>query len=109
MRSHSLEPLLDTARIYLHVSAGRVTLVGEVASEASRARVERLARHTESVLALRHRLQVYPGQQMRAQDVQLEAAARLALRWAVPNDAASIHTTVEHGRLTLEGEVASEA
>ncbi len=99
------DPGVNTADIGVTVKNGVVTLRGRVSSLAKKLAVEKVVKEFPGVKAIAVDLEVkIPGCAERT-DSDLAMAAENALRWdvLVPND--QIKVTLDHGLLTLEGEV----
>jgi len=99
------EPSLDAAHIGVTASNGVVTLSGFVDSYLAKSAAERAAARVQGVKAIAEEIEVrLPNHQKRADDEIAERAARI-LSWdiEVPHD--SIHVKVEHGVVTLTGDV----
>jgi osmotically-inducible protein OsmY len=99
------EPSVDAADIGVTVDQGVVTLRGDVKTYAEKAAAERVALRVYGVKAVANDIEVriLPG--AKRTDAEIAAAAVNALSWntQVP---AGIHVTVDHGWITLRGEVA---
>ena len=99
------DPGVNTADIGVTVKNGVVTLKGRVCSLAKKLAVEKVVKEFPGVKAIAVDLEVkIPGCAERT-DSDLAMAAENTLRWdvLVPND--QIKATLDHGLLTLEGEV----
>lgn len=99
------EPSLDAAGIGVGVADGVVTLTGHVASYAAKRAAEKAAKRVAGVRALANDLVVELPIFARRDDTDLARAALESLTWCttVPED--SVTVTVNHGWITLEGEV----
>ena len=99
------DPGVNTADIGVTVKNGVVTLKGRVSSLAKKLAIEKVVKEFPGVKAIAVDLEVkIPGYAERT-DSDIALAAENALRWdvLVPKD--QIKVTLEHGLLTLEGEV----
>ncbi|HZS81418.1 MAG TPA: BON domain-containing protein [Stellaceae bacterium] len=99
------EPRVDAAHIGVSVHDAVVTLSGHVASYAEKFAAERTARQVKGVKAIAEELEVRLPSDKKLSDDEIAARAVRMLTWdeLVPNDRISIK--VEHGIVTLEGEV----
>ena len=95
---------LDTAGIGVAVTDSAVTLTGHVRSYAEKRAAEKAAKRIDGVLAVANDLEVRLPTSLQRDDTDVAKAVASTLRWnvSVPND---ITATVEHGWVTLEGEV----
>lgn len=99
------EPSVNAGDIGVEVKDGIVTLAGHVSSYAEKWDAERAAQRVVGVKALAIEMDVnLPGSSHR-NDVDIARAVENALQWSiyVPSDA--IKAMVEHGHVTLSGEV----
>jgi osmotically-inducible protein OsmY len=99
------EPSIDAADIGVAVEDGVVTLTGHVASYAEKLAVEEAVRRVKGVKAIAQGIEVrYPDSKKTADD-QIAKRALDILAWdiSVPNE--RIQVKVQHGWLTLSGEV----
>ncbi len=99
------EPSLDAAHIGVTAKNGVVTLCGFVDSYAAKTAAERAAARVQGVKAIAEEIEVrLPSHQKHADDEIAERAVRI-LNWdiEVPHD--RIHVKVEHGVVTLTGNV----
>jgi osmotically-inducible protein OsmY len=98
------EPSIDERRIGVSVVDGVVTLSGEVSSYAEKWKAERVVERVEGVRGIANELEVETT--IRPSDADIAQAAVNALQWnvLVPDD--QIKVKVEHGWITLKGEVA---
>lgn len=99
------EPRVNAAEIGVAVVDGVVTLTGRVDSWAEKTAAERAVKRVEGVAAVAEEVQVrVPGISQRS-DADIARSAANSLTWNtwVPKD--SVTVKVEHGWLTLEGEV----
>lgn len=99
------EPSIDAADIGVAVEDGVATLTGHVGSYAEKLAVEDAVRRVRGVKAIAEEIEVrYPDGKQTADD-QIAKRALDILAWdiSVPND--RIQVKVQHGWLTLTGEV----
>ena len=100
------EPSIEAASIGVTAKDGVVTLSGHVTSYAEKIAAERATRRVKGVRAIAQEIEVrYPGSARTADD-EIATRALNALKWiaAVPHE--DIKVTVNHGLVTLSGEVA---
>jgi len=99
------EPSVDAAHIGVAASHGVVTLSGHVASHVEKLAAERAARNIYGVRAVANELDVrLPGSHKRTdEDIATACVNALKQHSSVPQG--RIKPTVEHGRITLHGEV----
>jgi len=100
--------LTHASKIGVGVKDGIVTLSGSVNSYFEKWAAERAAKRVYGVKALAEELEVELPDSTERTDSEIAQAAENALSWnvAVPSD--RIQVMVEHGWLTLQGEVDSE-
>jgi len=99
------EPSLDAAHIGVTAKTGVVTLSGFVDNYAAKSAAERAAARVQGVKAIAEEIEVrLPSDQKHADDEIAERAVRI-LNWdiEVPHD--RVHVKVEHGVVTLAGDV----
>jgi osmotically-inducible protein OsmY len=99
------EPSVNAAQIGVEVKGGIVTLVGHVASYAEKWDAERAVQHVSGVKGLIAKIDVLLPESCRRNDDAIAKAAESILHWTtyLPKD--SVKATVEHGWLTLAGDV----
>jgi osmotically-inducible protein OsmY len=99
------QPSVDSAHIGVAVESGVVTLTGHVASYAEKIDVEDAVKRVRGVKAIAQEIDVrYPNAKKTADDeIAKRALAILAWDVSVPNDRIGIR--VQHGWVTLSGEV----
>jgi len=99
------DPAIDATDVGVIVKDGVVTLTGHLASHAEKCAAERAALRVSGVRAIAVELDVKLPSEHTRSDTDIAIAAQHALNWnvAVPND--GIQVKVEHGNLTLTGEV----
>lgn len=97
------DPSVPATEIGVVVKDGVVTLTGTVDSYMKKWRAEEVAHRVNGVIAVANEIQVrWLGERT---DSDIAAAAVHALTWnsAIPQD--KVHVTVDHGWITLKGEV----
>ena len=99
------EPVVDAAHIGVSVRDGVVTLSGHVGSYIEKYEAERAARRVRGVRAVAQELTVELPNDKKTADDEIAARALKLLNWdgLVPDDRLSLR--VEHGIVTLGGEV----
>ena len=99
------EPNLKNKYVAVGVRDGVVTLAGYVDSYADKWRAERVASRVKGVKAVVNELEVKLPSSSQRTDPEIARAAVNALQWnvLVPHD--QIQVVVEHGWITLRGEV----
>jgi VCBS repeat-containing protein len=98
------DPKVNAARVGVSVSNGAVSLTGEVDTYPEKWAVEEAAKRVGGVRSLAEDLTVKPLGTHKHTDAEIAEAALNALKWDVwvPD---TITLTVEHGRITLQGQV----
>ncbi len=99
------EPSLDAAHIGVAANAGVVTLSGFVSSYAEKAAAERAARRVRGVRALAEEIEVRLPQFQKHGDDEIAERTLRILAWDVEVPDQNIQVKVEHGVVTLSGEV----
>lgn len=99
------DPSLDERSIGVKVQNGVVTLVGEVAHYADRYTAEEVAKRVMGVRAIANELQVKIPKPGERSDIDIANAAANALKWNVSLGACTVKAVVNHGWVTLSGEV----
>ncbi len=99
------EPSIDAAHIGVAANAGVVTLTGNVRSFAQKVAAERAAGRVKGVKAVAEEIEVKLPDDVKRSDEDIAGAAIERLAWdaSVPSDAVEIR--VEHGWITLKGQV----
>lgn len=99
------EPGIDSAHIGIAVANGIVTLSGHVASYTEKLAVERAVARLRGVKGIAEELVVRLPHETKRSDDEIAERARKILAWdtTVPDD--KIGIKVEHGRVTLNGQV----
>ena len=99
------EPGVDATHVGVTVDAGVVALRGEVATYQEKLTAERTARHVHGVRAVANELEVKPTGSLVWSDSEIAKAVAnmLDLDTAIPEKA--VQATVQHGWVTLTGEV----
>ena len=96
---------LDESAIRVVVEEGVVTLTGHVASWIEKRRAEDAAKRVAGVRGVANDVEVrVPGSQRR-DDTDLVEAALAALRWDYSVPHTRLKVTVDHGSLSLDGDV----
>jgi osmotically-inducible protein OsmY len=105
MDALEFEPSVDAAHIGVSVEEGVVTLSGHVRSFVEKFAAERIARQVKGVCAVAQELEVRLPSDKKLADDEIAARAVRILHWdqMVPGDRLSVK--VEHGIVTLNGEV----
>lgn len=95
---------LDDQGIGVAATTDTVTLTGYVRSYAEKRAAEKAAQRVRGVTVVANDLEVRLPDIMRRDDPDIAAAVAAALKWnvSVPN---GVNATVEHGWVTLEGDV----
>jgi len=99
------EPGVDAAHIGVTVDSGVVTLQGEVRTYFEKLDAERTARRVYGVRAVANDLIVKPTLAMTRSDGEIAKAVANALDWDSVIPKGAVKATVEHGFVTLTGEV----
>ncbi|HXZ01846.1 MAG TPA: BON domain-containing protein [Stellaceae bacterium] len=99
------DPSVDAAHIGVSVGEGVVTLSGHVRSFVEKLAAERIVRQVKGVRAVAQELEVRLPSDKKLADDEIAARAVRILHWdqMVPGDRISVK--VEHGIVTLDGEV----
>ena len=99
------DPVVNETDVGVIVKEGVVTLTGHLSSYAEKCAAERAAERVHGVKALAVELTVKLPSPNERTDAQIAAAAENAIEWnsLVPQD--KVRPTVEHGWITLNGEV----
>lgn len=97
------EPGIDERRIALSVLDGIVTLAGEVGSYPERLKVERVVEQVKGVRGIVNDLEVHTSE--KRTDIDIAHAALDNLKWTVAVQSEKVKVKVDHGWLTLTGEV----
>jgi osmotically-inducible protein OsmY len=101
----SWDPSIDASQITVTAIEGVVTLKGHVQVYAEKHAAEEVAKHVHGVRAIANEIEVVLGDSLQRDDAEIAAAALVALDWhsKVPHE--RVQVIVDHGRVTLEGEV----
>ena len=99
------EPAVHAAQIGVEVKDGVVTLAGEVSSYTEKWNAEHAAQRVAGVKALAVALTVKLSAFGERNDADIAASARNILGWTSSLPADAVKVLVEHGWLTLSGEV----
>jgi osmotically-inducible protein OsmY len=105
MDALEFDPSVDAAHVGVSARDGVVTLSGHVASFAEKFAAERVVRQVKGVHAVAQELEVRLPSDKKVADDEIAARAVRILKWdqVVPGD--RIAVKVEHGIVTLSGEV----
>src|SRR5512145_2428549 len=96
---------LKQCDIGVTVKKGVVTLTGTVDSYAKKLAAQKAAHSVPGVLDVANEIEVKVTGSLRRTDSEIARAIRHALEWDVLVPSYKIHSTVENGWVTLEGEV----
>ena len=99
------EPSITAAHIGVAANAGVVTLTGHVETFAQKRAAERAARRVEGVKAVAEELEVRLRFSIKRDDGAIAAAVLNRFSWDASVPANAVKATVEHGRVTLTGQV----
>jgi osmotically-inducible protein OsmY len=99
------EPSVNAAHIGVTANKGVVTLTGFVPSYAEKLAAERAARRVKGVRAIAEEIEVRLPSDTKHADDEVAARAVNILKWQVGLPADRIKVKVEHGIVTLTGEV----
>src|SRR5271166_3389280 len=99
------EPSVHAAHIGVTANKGVVALTGFVTSYAEKLAAERAARRVKGVKAIAQEIEVRPPSDTKHADDEIAARAINILKWQVGLPADRITIRVEHGVVTLTGEV----
>jgi len=101
----NLEPGLKSKNIIVNVENGIVTLTGSVENYYDKFLAEKTVKNIRGVKGVVEELQVKLGEGLQRSDEEIAKAAIRALEWdsSLPRD--KIKVVVEHGAVTLSGEV----
>jgi osmotically-inducible protein OsmY len=101
----AFDPMVDAAHVGVSAHDGVVTLSGHVKTYAAKSAAERAARRVRGVKAVAQEIDVrLPSDKKTADDEIAERAVKL-LEWDVVIPPDSLRVKVEHGTVTLSGEV----
>jgi osmotically-inducible protein OsmY len=96
---------IDDRDIAIKVIDGIVLLVGIVRTDLERARAEQTVKKVRGVMGLTNNLSVCPRNASVPPDPDITRGAVAALRQQFPTQAEHLQVTVQHGRVSLEGEL----
>ncbi len=99
------DPAVKSAAIGVAVKDGVVTLTGHLDTYAEKEAVTRAVRRVSGVHAIALELDVKLAIPHKRNDTEIAASAEQALKWNTLIPADSIRLTVDHGWVTLQGEV----
>ena len=100
------EPAVHAEQIGVSVKDGVVTLEGEVSSYVEKWNAERAAQRVHGVQALAVAMSVKLTELGRRSDADIAQSAKNVLSWASAAPVNAVQVMVEHGWLTLSGDVA---
>lgn len=100
----SRDPAVDARQIEVTVRDGAVTLLGMVSSWAQKFAAQKAVQRVGGVRVLLLELEIAAPPSSRS-DAELEARIMSALDWQEALQDQSIRVEVDHGRVTLDGEV----
>lgn len=99
------DPSIDAATIGVSVENGVVTLSGHVKSYAEKTAAEAVARRVKGVRAIAEEIDVRWPEQKRHADDEIAARALDIISWDTALPGGAIDVKVQHGWVTLSGEV----
>src|SRR5579884_4066838 len=105
LRELEWEPRVDATRIAVAVLNGVVTLSGRVPDYLQRLAAEKAAKRVYGVRAVANEVEVDRGDDDRRNDEDIARDVLHALKWNIFVPAKDLKVTVEHGWVTLSGEV----
>jgi osmotically-inducible protein OsmY len=100
-----IEPMVNASNIGVAVNAGVVTLTGHVRTLAEKSAVDKAVQRVKGVRAIAEEIEILPEAHARPSDEELAHRALNILQWdaTIPNE--GIQLMVQHGVVTLSGEV----
>jgi osmotically-inducible protein OsmY len=99
------DPAVKSERVGVAVKNGIVTSSGHIDTDAEKRAVEKAMRRVNGVKAIALELDVKLSPEHQRGDTDIAQAADLALRWNSSLPPERVRATVEHGWVTLSGEV----
>jgi len=99
------DPSVNATRIGVAVKDGVVTLTGHLDTFAEKEAAIRSLRRISGVKAIAVEVDVKPSGEHKRSDTDIANSVEVALKWHTSIPADAIRPTVEHGWVTLEGEV----
>ena len=105
METLAFDPQIGEQNIAVSVKDGIVTLSGEVENHAQKVAAEQAVKRVMGVRGFAEELEVNPPAHHRRTDAELVEAVLNTLKWSVLVPADRIQVKVEHGWVTLLGEV----
>ena len=99
------DPAVSPTAIGVAVKDGVVTLTGHLDTYAEKEAAARAVRRVEGVQAVALELDVRLSPQHQRSDTDIATSAELALKWHASVPAEAVRLTVDHGWVTLQGEV----
>lgn len=108
VRELARDTRVDAASIGVQLGGGLVTLTGTATSYGKKLAAQEAAHRVSGVLDVANEIQVRVPDTMKRSDAAIARAVRDALRSSVFVPEAQIRSTVEDGRVTLRGAVATQ-
>lgn len=99
------QPEIDATSIGVAVDGGVVTLTGHVSSYAQKISVERSVKSLKGVRAVAEEIQIRPEKGAGTADDTIASRALKIINWSSDVPEGDIKVVVQHGWITLEGEV----
>ncbi|AHC35852.1 ornithine aminotransferase [Pseudomonas fluorescens] len=99
------QPQIDAANIGVAVEKGVVTLTGHVSSYDQKVRAERAVKAVKGVRAVAEEIQVRLNKGAGTADDTIAARALSIISWSADVPPNAVKVIVQHGWITLEGEV----
>ncbi|WP_010301854.1 BON domain-containing protein [Candidatus Odyssella thessalonicensis] len=99
------EPGITSKNIMVNVHNGIVTLSGSVSNYYQKSLAERAAKNVQGVKGIVEELQVNLGESFKRSDEEIAEAAIRAIDWDATIPSGRVTITVEHGIITLTGDV----
>ncbi len=99
------EPAVNATAIGVGVKDGVVTLTGHIDTYAEKEAAARAVRRLQGIKAIALELDVKLSPQHQRSDTDIAASAETALKWNTSVSVDAIRLTVDHGWVTLQGEV----
>lgn len=99
------EPRVDATAIGVAVHDGIVTLTGRVQTYSQKQAVEEATARVRGVRGIAEEIEVRPGSDNGVADEDIAERALAALRWSTVVPEGRILVQVEHGKVTLSGEL----
>ncbi len=99
------EPSIDAAHIGVAVADGVVTLTGHVSTYAEKVAAERVVQRAKGARAIAQEIEVRHPEDKKTADDQIAERALKILDWNTTIPSGTVSVKVEHGWITLTGEV----